>query len=182
MLVKTVILQRTRIRFIVTDDKSRLLTQRFEQWFGQSIILIPENTPMPFTGAPTPIRCKTVDRENARHDTGRLRLAQLRCNCSVIRRMKIIHPLLKLRNILKGIYITVRRYDCPVRQFHHQCRIIRSAIEINQQTGISCQHGPARQSLCQPFRDFRSSNVIGDVAREFFFCQPQCAIAFRQGI
>ena len=54
-------------------------------------------------------------------------------NGLIVRLVVIIYAGLPCRLIVKRVKLPIGRDNCPIRQFHHQSRIVEAAIGVNEQ-------------------------------------------------
>lgn len=96
--------------------------------------------------------------------------------------MVTLYPSKKLIGILKRIHILIVRDNGPVGELHDNGRVIRAPVEVHKQPRIAAENRRTIETVTQLSRDFRASNVVGNVPVEFRGSQTERAIAFRQSV
>ena len=76
----------------------------------------------------------------------------------------------------RRIGIPVAGNDAAVRKPHHERRIVRAPIEIDQQAGITAQKGRRAESPRKGTRHRSGPDVIGDMGLKQIGAHPQTAI------
>ncbi len=167
---------------IVADNKPALGAQSIEQDGGQTVVAVPQYARVPGPRHTAPAWRETMNRQYGGHSAGSSSTHDRGSDGPMIWLVKGLKPMRKFRLVSECVHIAVRRNDCAVRQFHHQCRIIGTAIEIDQQTRIARKHSGTIKCIGQPPRDFSGPDVISDVTGKLGSRKTQRPIAFRQGV
>src|SRR5262249_57064216 len=63
-----------------------------------------------------------------------------------------------------------------VREAHNEGGIVRTAVGIDEQPGVTCQDSGHAKRGGEAARDFRGSDVVGDVALKLLRREPQAAV------
>ena len=121
---------------------------------------------------------ETVDRKQHRRLARGDSLVNSALDGLVIRRVKSCDACLDLGFVQSGI----AWHDPPIRDLHHQCRVVAPAIGIDQQPRVAREKRRCPQRPRQVLRHRRGADVVGDMSREIFRGEAEGAIVGRNQI